>query len=187
MRFSLCTVLACLSLAACGNGGAPAPGGASIGPVDLTQSPATLALSCEGVTTALALKMPCLVGLNLNGPDSRTVGAHEVECDAAQPGDPYVWSFMLPLSAIANDPSLVLSFPLNLPATSPPTGSIDLDGEKAHVSGVTGSLSFRRVDPDARAFEGAFAGTMKLKSATSTAEVTCTVDGPFWGAPGGFI
>jgi hypothetical protein len=39
----------------------------------------------------------------------------------------------------------------------------------------------------ARAFEGTFTGTMVLKGETSGTQVTCHIDGPFWGAPGGFI
>jgi hypothetical protein len=186
MRFSICTVLACLALSACGNDPAPA-GGASIGPVDLTKSPATLGLSCAGVTTTVALEMPCLIGMNLAGSAATGPGNHAVECHAAQAGDPVVWSFVLPLGTIARDPNVVLAVPGQTPSVPATGGAIMVGGEPLRVSGVTGSLSFTRVDPDARAFEGAFAGTVKLKGSTSGTEVTCAVDGPFWGAPGGFI
>lgn len=156
-----------------------------LGLVDVTKAPPTLELRCGGAAGVLPLKMPCLVGMNIVG-SGQPVGLHETECRIAGADEPIVWSFLLPLGALAQNPALVLHLPGDLPTTLIGSGSIDLNGEQAHVSGVTGTLSFSRVDPQGRAFEGAFRGRIVWKGATSGAETACDVDGPFWGAPGDF-
>jgi len=185
----------CVGVAACGrynlpaypkqDGAAPAAR-ATLGAVDLTKAPASLALSCPGVAPPLALEMPCLVGMNIASPPSG-VGLHEVECHTTQPGEPLVWSFLLPLSSLAQNPDLVLSFPDRLPNGALPPGEVDLGSEKARVSGGAGTLAFTRVDPEGRAFEGSFRGTLVLTGESTRSEITCDVDGPFWGAPGNFL
>lgn len=157
-----------------------------IGPVDLSQAPAVLGMTCGADAGGLAFEMPCLVGMNLAGSGQAGPGWHATECRMAQAGTPLAWSFILPLQAIARDPGAVLTFPGDVSSPPPAPGTIDLRGEPARVSSVTGTLTFSRVDPSGRAFIGAFSGTVTWK-ATSGAETTCTVDGPFWGAPGGFI
>jgi hypothetical protein len=61
-----------------------------------------------------------------------------------------------------------------------------IQGVSARVSSVTGSLTFSRVDPDARAFIGSFAATL-VWTATDGSQISCQSDGPFWGGPGGFL
>jgi hypothetical protein len=155
-----------------------------IGLIDLSQAPATLGMTCGAGVGALAFEMPCLVGMNLGGQASP--GWHVTECRMAQSGTPIVWSFILPLQTVARNPGTVIHFPGDVPSPPPAPGAIDLGGESARVSSVTGALTFSRVDPTGRAFIGVFSGTVVWKT-TSGAETSCTLDGPFWGAPGGFL
>jgi hypothetical protein len=169
----------CLGPLACGGAGSPSDDD-RIGPVDLAQAPLTLAMTCDAGVSA-SLEMPCLVGLNL-GSDLNAAGIHATECRLAQPDRPLVWPFLLPLADVRADPSTVLHAPFQ------PGGAQEaaIRGEAATMSVVTGDLSFSRVDPTARAFIGAFKGTV-VWTGTSGAQTTCQVDGPFWGAPGDFL
>ena len=172
---------------ACGCAGSPttAPGDDRVGPVDLTQAPATLAMTC-GAGTSPTFEMPCLIGLDLAGPDPTVAGIHATECRLAQPDRPLVWSFLFPLADVRADPSTALAAPADLPPV--PTGqqAIVLWGEPATMSSVTGDLTFSQVDPTARAFVGVFKGTVVWTGA-SGAQTSCQIDGPFWGAPGDFL
>jgi hypothetical protein len=104
----------------------------------------------------------------------------------AQTNEPVVWSFMLPLAMLEQNPGAVLRFPGDLPSPPLSPGTINLQGESARVSAVMGSLTFSRVDPSGRAFIGAFSGAVVWTGASGS-QTTCQVDGPFWGAPGGFL
>jgi hypothetical protein len=163
-------------------GSESAPAAATIGPVDLTQAPAQLPLSCDQGIGALAFDNPCLVGTNLSGGGG--TGFHETECRFHGMGDPVAWSFVLPLSEIAQNPDHPLSFPSDFPPT-PTAMAVDVDGQQAAVAHVAGAVTFSRVDPTARAFSAWFKGTISW-TGTTAAAFTCVVDAPFWGAPGGF-
>jgi hypothetical protein len=165
------------------DGGAPAP--SAVGPIDLSQAPAQLALHCDQGVGALAFVNPCQVGLNLaNG--GTTPGFHETECHLVGAGDPIVWAFLLPLAQIAAHPDRALSFPADFP-TSPTSGSPAIVGGKpASVSSVAGTMSFSRVDPTARAFIARFQGAVTWTRPTGST-FSCALDGPFWGAPGSFL
>lgn len=173
----------CVGPLACGGGSNPT-GSAEVAPVDLSQAPAALTMTCDG-GEALSLAMPCLVGLNLTGQDPDTAGTHATECRLATSGQPLVWSFLFPLAAVRANPSTALHAPADMPMAGAGQ-TAELNGESASVSSVTGDLTFTRVDPTARAFSGAFKGTVVWTS-PSKGETTCRIDGPFWGAPGTFL
>jgi hypothetical protein len=130
--------------------------------------------------------MPCLIGLDLAGPDPNAVGVHATECRLAQPDRPLVWSFLLPLAAVRSDPSTPLQAPLGLPLVTGSQQAIVLQGEPATMSSVAGDLTFSKVDPTARSFIATFTGTVVWTSASGT-RTSCQIDGPFWGAPGDFL
>jgi hypothetical protein len=183
----------CLGLGACGShalSGSPRDGAtdlaARIGPIDLTQAPATLELTCDADVGRVAFKLPCLVGMDVTSGHSGP-GLHDVECRLLEGKAPVVWSFLLPLAALANDPSQVLHTPGDLPAVPTDGSSIDLGGQPAQLSSIKGALSFSRIDPEGRAFAGAFAGQAVWKVTASGREITCDLDGPLWGAPGDFL
>jgi hypothetical protein len=158
-------------------------GSAEVAPVDVSQSPAALTMTCDG-GSSLSIAMPCLIGLNL-GQDPNAPGIHATECRLATSEAPLVWSFLFPLANVRANPSTSL----HAPADMPPAGdaqAIQLNGESASISSITGDLTFTRVDPTARAFSGAFKGTAVWTSPSNT-QMTCQIDGPFWGAPGTFL
>jgi hypothetical protein len=184
-------LMLCVGPLACGGGATPTTGTVDdrLGPVDLTQAPATLAMTCDsGASPSFA--MPCLIGLDLVGPnagsDPNAAGIHATECRLAQPDQPLAWSFLFPLADARANPSKVLEAPTGLPTVSGGAEAIMLQGESATMSSLTGDLTFTRVDPAARAFIGAFKGTVVWTGA-SGAQTTCQIDGPFWGAPGNFL
>jgi hypothetical protein len=154
-----------------------------IGPVDLSQAPATFNMTCDGGLGSVVFQMPCLVGMNLSGQGG--VGFHATECRLAQPGAPLAWSFILQLGTLARDPGTILRFPEDVPS-APVPGPVEIQGMSVRISSVTGKLSFSRVDPSARAFIGAFSGTT-VWTRSDGVQISCQADGPFWGAPGGFL
>ena len=79
-----------------------------------------------------------------------------------------------------------LHAPAGLPTVTGSQQAITLGGEPATMSSVSGDLTFARVDPTARAFAGAFKGTIVWMGA-SGAQTSCGIDGAFWGAPGDFL
>jgi len=164
--------------------GTDAGGGtATIGPVDLTQAPTELAMSCDHGVGTLAFENPCLVGNDLGGGGSG-IGVHEVECRFAVSGNPITWTFLLPLAQVVASPSEPLASPL-LPGGF--TGTlVDVGGQGASVSGFTGTITFSRVDPTNRAFIARLQGTMTWRRQTGST-FSCQIDSPFWGAPGDFI
>lgn len=180
-RLSL--LILCVGPLACGGGGAA--GTDRIGPVDLTQAPATLSMTCGG-TASLSFEMPCLIGFNLAGQDLNAAGVHATECRLAQPDQPLAWSFLFPLAGVRGDPATSLQAPRDLPTVTGTQQAIVLEGQPATMSSATGDLRFSKVDPTARAFIGTFTGTVVWTSATG-AQTPCQIDGPFWGAPGDFL
>jgi hypothetical protein len=174
----------CFGSLACGGGGGPTGSSPEVAPVDVSQSPAALTMTCDG-GASLSVAMPCLIGLNLAGQDPDTAGTHATECRLATSDKPLVWSFLFPLAAVRADPATSLHAPADMP-TAGAAQAIQLNGESASISNITGDLTFTRVDPTARAFSGAFKGTIVWTSSSST-QTTCQIDGPFWGAPGNFL
>jgi hypothetical protein len=171
---------------ACGNsgGGAATTGDNLVGPVDVAAAPATLAMTC-GSGVSVALQMPCLIGLDLAGRDVNGTGVHTTECRLAAPDQPLAWPFLLPLADVRANPSAPLEAPADLPTVTGSGEAIDLAGDSVRLSGVTGALTFSRVDPTARAFIGTFSGTLVWIDQAG-AQTSCQVDGPLWGAPGDF-
>lgn len=171
-----------------GAAGAGSGGGsgasATIGPVDLNAAPLELATTCDHDVGTIAFVNPCLVGFNLAGPEG-TPGFNETECRLTNGAQPVAWSFILPLSKVAQEPDRPLTFPTDLPSS--PTGgmTVDVGVRKAALTSVTGTMTFSRVDPTGRAFIGFFQGTMTWTSSTGT--FSCTADGPLWGGPGSFL
>jgi hypothetical protein len=157
---------------------------ATIGPVDLTQAPAELPTTCDHGIGLVAFDNPCLVGFNLGGAPA-TTGVHVVECTLAVAGHPIAWSFILPLAQLAAEPDKPLTFPKDFPAGPPGNQPIGIGGQPAGLSGVTGTVTFSRVDPTGRAFVARLVGTMTWTQGSGS-KVSCAVDAPFWGAPGSF-
>jgi hypothetical protein len=153
---------------------------ATLGLVDFTQAPAELAMTCDHGVGTLAFDNPCLVGQNLSGGG---IGIHEVECTLAASGHPITWTFLLPLAQVIASPAKPLAFPL--PPGAPLGTLIDVGGQGASVSGFADAITFSRVDPTNRAFVARLKGTMTWKR-QSGATFSCTIDSPFWGAPGNF-
>jgi hypothetical protein len=160
-------------------GGATA---ATFGPIDLTQAPAELAMTCDDGIGTLAFDNPCLVGQNLGGGGSG-IGGHEVECTLATAGHPITWSFLLPLSQVIAQPTEPISFPL--PPGAIAGRPISVAGMSASVSGFVGAITFSRVDTTNRAFIAQLKGTMTWTE-QSGSRFSCQIDSPFWGAPGAF-
>jgi hypothetical protein len=159
---------------------------ASVGPVDLTQAPPALPMTCDQGVGTIAFDNPCLVGLNLTGDRSKP-GLHVVECHFAAPSHPVAWTFMLPLAQLAKLPNQPLTFPSHdVPPPPGPGQLVDVGGLAASVSSVAGTVTFSRIDPTGRAFIARFMGTFIWKEASGST-FTCAVDAPFWGAPGGFL
>ena len=161
------------------NGGAPKA--AMIGTVDLGHAPSELAMTCDHGVGRIAFDNPCLVGQNLNGVSS-SPGVHEVECTLQASSHPVAWTFLLILA----NPAASLRLPDQVPRGSPTGMPFTIDGRRAGISGVSGTLSFSRVDPANRAFVAQLTGTM-IWTDSSGATFSCAVDDPLWGAPGNFL
>src|SRR5450432_323831 len=153
-----------------------ATGVATIGPVDLTQAPPTLPMTCDSGVGTIAFDDPCLVGSDLSGAPA-SVGIHEVECTFSSAGHPIAWAFLLPLAQIASDPDQPLTFPAPM---TPSSGQVvDVAGQQARVFSVAGSLTFSRVDPPGRAFSAHFQGTITWVGVAGSM-FTCAVDAPLF-------
>lgn len=123
--------LAALALAACGGRqnlllppdgtGDDAATPSKLGPVDFSQAPPTLPMTCDHGVGAVTFDNPCLIGHNLFG-DPSAVGVHEVECTLATTSHPEAWAFLLPLAQIVAHPDKVLSFPSDF-ASAPIAGA----------------------------------------------------------------
>jgi hypothetical protein len=169
-----------------GSGGADAAG--LLGPVDLSQAPTSVTMDCDHGIGQLAFVNPCLIGENLAGRGGNGIGFHETDCHLADGvGDTIAWVFTLPLITIAMHPDQPLIFPTNLPTPPPPPprSRAEIGGETVTVTHVDGTMTFSRVDPTTRAFSGHLRGTVTW--AGPTKNFSCSVDAPFWGAPGGFL
>jgi hypothetical protein len=153
-----------------------APPSITIGPVDGTQAPAQLSMSCDTGVGAIAIDNPCLVGFSIGGGVSKA-GAHEVECTLAASNHPIAWSFLLVLPVTQN--------PVTVFPETPSAAPVDLGGRQVHASSTTGTLTFSRVDPSNQAFVAQFDGVVTW-TASSGATFSCSVDGPLWGTPGAF-
>lgn len=183
---AIVTILACSWLGACDGSGSPSgSNAASVGPVDLTKAPATLDMACGGGVGTVTLEQPCLVGFNFAG-DQAVPGYHATECRLARTDRPLAWTFILPLAQVAQAPGTSLHLPNQASTVNDGETPVWLAGSAASVLSVTGDLSFSRVDPDARAFSGRLDATVTWKT-TSGGQIECTVQGPFWGAPGQFL
>ena len=136
-------------------------------------------MTCDHGVGTLAFDNPCLVGHN---PGANEIGVHEVECTLATTGHPIAWTFLLALAQVIQNPSKPIPSPL------PPGAffgrSVSVDGMGASVSGFAGAITFSR-RPDEPAFIARLKGTMTWKR-QSGATFSCTIDSPFWGAPGDF-
>jgi hypothetical protein len=159
-----------------GAAGASAPT-FTIGPVDLTEAPAQLTMSCDGGVGMIAIDNPCLVGHSLGGGNGSDTGAHEIECTLATSVHPIAWSFLLFIPVMQNPVTLFPETPSGL--------LVDVGGHQARVSGTSGAMTFIRVDPSNQAFVARFDGSVTWTE-PSGATFSCSVDGPLWGAPGGF-
>ncbi|HEY2900920.1 MAG TPA: hypothetical protein VGL59_10120 [Polyangia bacterium] len=156
-----------------------------VGPVDLSQAPAALTMTCDHGVGQVAFANPCLVGGNLASAKLDSVGNHETECSLAGEGGEVAWAFILPLSAIAQRPDQPLTFQKGQVSTPPSGQPIEVAGQTASVTDVAGTMTFLRLDPSARAFIGHFQGQIDWLGANGA--FSCTVDADLWGAPGGFI
>jgi len=190
-RLAACVVLG-LAAAGCGgrqqllqpDDGTGATGVATIGPVDLTQAPPTLPMTCDSGEGTISFDNPCLVGMNVAG-DPATPGFHEVECRFTAAGHPIAWAFLLPLAQVAAAPDEPLVLPDGALMTPSSGQLVVVNGKQARVLNVEGTVRFFRIDPVGRAFSALLQGTITWVIPTSSM-FTCTVDAPFWGAPGNF-
>ena len=169
-----------------GTGAGGAAGSALFGPVDLTQAPAEVPMTCDHGIGSVAFVNPCEVGMNLFGPTATTPGENETECHFAGPGAQVVWSFLLPLDKIVMDPGTPLQVPGDLRQVPAEGTSVQLGGQAATVASVAGVVTFSRVDPAGRAFIGHLTGTITWNGSVDPT-ITCAVDAPFWGEPGEFL
>lgn len=166
-----------------GGAGTSTPG---LGPIDATEQPATLDMQCDQRGRALAFKLPCLVGMNLNGnPDEP--GLHIVECELANEPGQIAVTFTLPLKNLP----LLMEQPLSLPfdgvVTPPPAPGVDLDAER-FVGTLSGVITFSQVDVDGRAFVAALEQGRVAWSGSKGSSFDCsTIDGPIWGIAGSFL
>jgi hypothetical protein len=162
---------------AAGAGGAPAT--FSVGAVDFTKAPTEIPATCPGGFGAISFQNPCLVGQNLDG--QGTLGVHEVECHLDVAGSPAVWSFLLVLSTVsATSPTVSGPFPQGTAHAI-----VTIGGVTAAVDSMTGTFTFSQIDPQSGAFVARFQGTV-LWTEELGQSFRCTIDAPFWGAPGGF-
>jgi hypothetical protein len=169
-----------------GTGAGGAAGSPLLGPVDFSQAPTQIPMTCDHGIGAVAFVNPCEVGMNLFGEGATTPGADETECHFAGQGAPIVWSFVLPLYKIAMNPGAPLQIPDDVPSVPAENPLAELGGQEASVASVSGVLTFSRVDPTGRAFIGHLRGTVTWNGSVD-ATITCVVDAPFWGAPGEFL
>ncbi|MDB4982889.1 MAG: hypothetical protein JWM82_3641, partial [Myxococcales bacterium] len=115
---------------------------ATIAPVDVTQAPPTLSMSCDHGVGTIVFVDPCLVGGAVGTSTVSSLGVHEVECQLSTPGHPMVWSFLVALDEVARDPTKPLTFPTDLPR-SPTSGAVvAVGGRSARVSSVQGTVTF---------------------------------------------
>lgn len=164
---------------------ASAGSGVVIGPIDFSKAPQELALDCTGSAGHLAFKNPCLVGLDM-ATASDVLGVHETECVLAGTDRP-VWSFLLPLARIAQQPNMPLRFPGDLPSPPPGAYPIDLGGESFTSSILDeGTLEFKQIDPPKRAFIAQVEAKFQWTGNRGSSFV-CSARGPLWGAPGSFL
>ena len=159
-----------------GAAGAGATGFPETAAVDVSQAPPQLSMSCDHGVGTIAIVDPCLVGHSFNI-SSGEAGTHAVECRLATPSRPLLWSFVVNLPPLENP---VTTFPI-VPGQAP----VQVGGQEATVSKVTGSLTYSRIDPSNRAFIAHFTGVVTWTDASGVT-FNCSVDGPLWGAPGGF-
>ncbi|SRR5260221_7448277 len=172
------------------------PIAALVGSVDLTQAPASLEMTCDRDVGSLALKLPCEVGQNIQGQNRDELGFNEVECHATSSGQPIVWSLLLVFSQILQHSDRSVTFPNAVQASPnqsveylpPPPDAMptNIGGELFNVSQAEGTISFARIDSPGRAFSGSLKGTFSWTGTTGST-FSCEVNGPFWGAPGGFL
>jgi hypothetical protein len=166
------------------------------GSVDLSQAPISLEMTCDRDVGSLALKLRCEIGQNIPGQNRDELGFNEVECHATSSGQPMVWSLLLVFSQILQHSDRSVTF-LNAVKASPnqsveylppPPDAMptNIGGELFNISRAEGTISFARIDSPGRAFSGSLKGTFSWKSTTGST-FSCDVDGPFWGAPGGFL
>lgn len=177
----LCSLVGVALSASCDGGGGAT---ATIGPVDLTQAPTEITLNCDHGVGQVVFVNPCLVGMNLAGPQAG-IGIHEMECQLRGGSGAVAWAFLLPLGEIALHPNQALTFPTNLPPAAPSGRSAEVGGKIAGVSAVAGTMTFLRVDPNGRAFTGHLSGTITWTGTNGA--FSCAADAPFWGAPGNFL
>jgi hypothetical protein len=154
--------------------------------VDLSQSPSTVAMTCDGTVGVVSLAQPCLVGMDLRARGERVPGTHAIECRLAQANEPLVWSFIMPLAQVASDPEAVLHMPGEAPTVPAGSGSVALGSQQATLSTVMGELTFSRIDPTGRAFAATIDAKVVWKAAAGS-DITCDLKGPLWGAPGDFL
>ena len=154
-----------------------------IGTVDLSEAPSTLPTTCDHGIGSVTFDDPCLVGVNLANTDPTSIGLHAVECHLEASAHPVAWSFTLPLARVVASPDATYAFPTDLMRV--PEGQVDVGGQPATVSSVSGTMTFSRVDPTMRSFAAHLTGTILWTGADGTT-FQCVVDAPLWGAPGTF-
>jgi hypothetical protein len=158
--------------------------GVIIGPVDFRQAPEELPLECTGGIGHLAFRIPCKVGLDLSS-GSQGPGIHETECLLAGTSA-LVWSFLLPLAQVAQQPSVPLRFPGDLPSPPAPNFVVELGGQSFTSSIIEGTLRFTQIDPPNRAFVARLDAKYQWTGNLGTSFV-CSAGGLLWGAPGSFL
>ncbi len=170
----------------------PVEASPGVGPIDASGQPTALVMACDGMTTAVSVKLPCLLGHNLSGTDAP--GYHLLECqisgapDTISPTDVAI-SMIVPL---VNLP-MMLGQPVSLPfegippPPGPGSGQIAGYPGEGFVGTLTGAAVFSQVDPVGRAFVGQIQQAHVTWSGDRGDSLSCSVvDGPFWAVPGGF-
>ena len=156
-----------------------------VGPIDADGQPERLAV-CAGRSDALALQLPCSVGLNIAGPLDQP-GQHVVECELLGTVEADAISFVLPLADVPE----LLNEPVPLPfdgTLSAPVGPGAGGGDQHVVGTLSGLFTFTQVDIADRAFVATLEHGVLDWSGDTQGFYTCTtIDGPLWAIAGDFL
>lgn len=142
--------------------------------------PAAPVFDCGPGLPAVALQLPCEIGLPLGGHVSA------VEC-ALTGATGHKLSFILDLDGAARTGHDVGELPV-LPFGAPQTHAITRDSQTFTFQALRGTASFSSVDVDRRALLGRFVAAQLVFSSASDETIVCkSHDSLFWATPGSFL
>jgi hypothetical protein len=144
--------------------------------IDAAPPESELLMTCPKHGAPLAIRLPCLLGMNLAG-DPAAPGLHVLECDLRDAPVRTVMGIMVPLADLPGMLNREVLIPFSNGGAPP-----------GYALTLVGTAVFTDVDPKARTFSGRLLKAV-VRSGTDGADLdACTiVDQPFWAAPGGFL